>query len=298
MSEPIRRAFSPLHAEADTLERVLARAKTLRHRRPTGRVCLLAAALAAVLTVTAFATDYFLNDREVFFFDTLEALAAKQQQDHPGTAIYYGVPGTAEENQQTETAAEYVARVMERGLHDEETILSREDTGTGRLMTAEYHDPELGTVRTEYRAEAALAESIQVDGLLDWDVSFLRDVMTPDPDGQVLALGRSADGGELVWVKAHLGYAPQEGRRFSLSYQYTPDFDYGENPEYVLSNAYDQSEIFTTQDQVRVLVQSFDGQVWAHAARGCKSVSIYTDGCTFEQVESFLDQLDLSNVLA
>lgn len=294
MNEHMRKAFSPLHADADIPARVLARAQQKKPGR--GRTLLAVAALAAALTATAFAADYLLNDREVFFFDTLDALAAKQQQAHPGTAVYYGVPGTAEENQQVETPAEYVARVMERGLHDEETILAREDTQNGRKMVAEYTDPVHGTVRTEYLASAALADSIRVDGLVDWDISFLAEEMTPDRDGQVLALGRS-ENGQLLWAKAHLGYAPAAGKRFSLSYEYTPDFDYGENPEYVLSSAYDRSELFTTQDQVQVLVQEFDGQVWANAARGCKSVSIYTDGCTFDQVESLLDRMSLADVL-
>lgn len=296
MNKQIRQAFSPLHADENTLACVLARTHRKGARR--GRVFLAAAALAAVLTATAFAADYILNDREVFFFDTLDALAAKQQQDHPGSAAYYGVPGTAEESEQIETSTEYVARVMERGLHEEQAILTREDAENGRLMIAEYEDPDKGTIRSEYQASAALADSIQVDGLLDWDVSFLQEEMTPDTDGQILALGRSAEDGQLLWVKAHLGYTPQTGKRFSLSYEYTPDFDYGENPEYVLSSAYDRSEIFTTQDQVQVLVQEFDGQVWANAARGCKSVYIYTNGCTFEQVESYLDQLGLADVLS
>ncbi|WP_367925003.1 hypothetical protein [uncultured Ruthenibacterium sp.] len=300
MMKQIRKAFSPLHASEDTLQKVLQHTKKdlVFSSRKVVRAVLLAATLAAAMTISVCAADYLLNDREVFFFDTLDALAAKQSAEHPTNAISYGVPGTAEESEQIETSVEYVTRVMERGLHEEENILSRESTEDGSRMTAQYKDEIYGTVNTEYCAYGSLANLLQIDGFLNWDLSFLSNQMTPDPNGQILAIGRSASSDELLWVKAHMGYTPQEGKRFSISYQYTPDFDYGKNPEYVLSSAYDRSEIFVTQDKVNVLVQEYDGQIWANAARGYKSISIYTNGCTFEQVETILDHLCLEDVLA
>ncbi len=63
----------------------------------------------------------------------------------------------------------------------------------------------------------------------------------------MLIQGRRPESGELVWAKAHLGYALPQGGRFILTYSYDCNTDYGTQPEYVLSSAYDQSELYTTQ---------------------------------------------------
>ena len=109
--------------------------------------------------------------------------------------------------------------------------------------------------------------------------------------------GRRPESGELVWATAHLGYALPEGGRFTLTYSYDCNTDYGTQPEYVLSSAYDRSELYTTQDGCQALVQAYDGQVWASAACGGRMISIYTIGLTLEQVEEILEELKLSALL-
>ncbi len=308
MKQEIQRAFSPLHASPHTLEEVLKMAATPKTPPKSGakknaRTLLIAAALAAAfLTLTAFAVDYVLNHREIFFFDSLEALTEKQSADHPDSAVSCAVPGSAEENEELETPSQYVSRAMEKGLLGEETVLSQEkgtyaQDGWERRIIRSCEESFYGDVVTEYRTAAEYAEQIVVDGLLDWDLSFLAEQMTPMEGGQIVVLCRSREENELLWVKTHLGYIPQEGKRFSLSYEYNTFFDRGQEVQYILNSAYDRGEIYLTKDNVEVLMQEYDGQIWCSAANGYKSVNIYATGCTFEEMKQIVEQLDLRTIL-
>ena len=307
MKQDIQGAFAPLHASGRTLEEVcsmidsgknvrFSRAKRIR------RAALVAAAAAVVLTASAFAADYVINHRDIFFFDSLEALSRRFEQDNPGYAVMCGYPSPAEENKDMETSAEYVARAMERGLI-EETLLTYETgsakDGWERRTLGRRTDDELyGDVETEYRTSASYAECVSLEGDPEWDLACLTQTMTPDDGGQMVSYGRSASDGALLWNKVHLGYTTAQGKRFTLSYTYDVTFDYGEHPEYILNDAYDRAEVVVTSDGAEALVTEFDGQVWVQAANGCKSVSIYTDGCTFDEVTALLDRLELASVLA
>ena len=295
-------AFAPLHAPRDLPGRVLARAERPRPGRLL-RAGMAAALLAAALTVSACAADYILNQREVFFFDTLEALASRQEADRPGRAVSFGVPCTAQESREMETSAQYAARAMEDGLLGEETLISRSQSqdpgrdGWEEQVVRECEDDYYGPVITTYQTSADYAETLPLEGLPAWDLSPLCREMTPEEGAQVLIQGRRPESGELVWAKAHLGYALPQGGRFTLTYSYDCNTDYGTQPEYVLSSAYDQSELYTTQDGCRALVQAYDGQMWASAACGGRMISVYSIGLTLEQVEGVLDELKLSALL-
>ena len=310
MRNEIRQAFSPLHASERTVEEVFNMIEKKKAEQPNVKtkrmrtVVIAAALVAAMMACTAFTADYIINRREIFFFDTIEALTQKQQQDldDPNAVVGYEVPNSAEENADMETSAEYVARAMENGFYgDNEKVISRETGGERddweERMISESSDSYYGEITVEYRTSPDYAKHVTVDGLLDWDLSFLSEKMTPDEGGQLLSFCRHKQEDDFSDIKLHLGYTTADGGRFVLNYEYNTDWDYGEEPEYILSSAYDQNEIYTTSDNVQVLVQEYDGQVWARAVNNHKSVSIFTNGCTFEEVEEILEQMDLSSVI-
>lgn len=311
MRDEIKKAFSSLHASDQTVEEVLSMIEKNQKKERSAksakmmRTTIIAAALvAAMLACTAFTADYIINRREIFFFDTIEALTQKQQEDldDPHAAAGYQVPNSAEENSDMETSAEYVARAMESGFYSEnEEVISRETGGEEddweQRMISECDDSHYGEIIAEYRTSSGYAEHVTVDGLMDWDLSCLMEKMTPDEGGQMLSFCRHKQEDDFSIVKLHLGYKTEDGGRFVLNYEYNTDWDYGEQTEYVLNSAYDSSELYTTVDNIQVLVQEYDGQVWANAVNGYKSFDIYTDGCTVDEIKQILDQLNLSSVL-
>ena len=311
MRDEIKKAFSSLHASDQTVEEVLSMIEKNQKKERSAksakmmRTTIIAAALvAAMLACTAFTADYIINRREIFFFDTIEALTQKQQEDldDPNAAVGYQIPNSAEENSDMETSAEYVARAMESGFYGEnEEVISRETGGEEddweQRMISECDDSYYGEIVAEYRTSSGYAEHVTVDGLLDWDLSCLTEKMTPDEGGQMLSFCRHKQEDDFSIVKLHLGYKTEDGGRFVLNYEYNTDWDYGEKTDYVLNSAYDSSELYTTVDNIQVLVQEYDGQVWANAVNGYKSFDIYTDGCTVDEIKQILDQLNLSSVL-
>lgn len=308
MSEEFRKAFHPLHASDQTTKEVLSmieKNKNYPRSSKMVRTIVIAAALvAAMMACTAFTADYILNRREIFFFDTIEALTQKQQEDlhDPDAVVGYQIPNSAEENADMETSAEYVARAMESGFYGEtEKVISRETGGEGddwdERMISECDDSFYGKIIAEYRTSPQYAEHVTVDGLLDWDLSCLTEKMTPDKDGQLLSFCRHKQEDDFSIVKFHLGYTTENGGRFILNYEYNTEWDHGEQPEYILNSAYDFSEMYTTKDNIQVLVQKYDGQVWASAVNGYKSVDIYTNGCTVEEMYELLEQMKLSTVI-
>lgn len=190
MREEIRRAFSPLHASQSTLEEVLKMAETKKESqnitpKKIVRTVLIAAVLtAALLTLTAFTVDYVLNHREIFFFDSLEALTQKQWEDHPDAAASYAVPGTAEESKDVETPSEYVSRAMEQGLLENETLLSQKEgdysrDGWERQVIRSSEDSFYGNVVTEYRTAGDYSPENGCRGSAGLDLTFLAEKMTP-----------------------------------------------------------------------------------------------------------------------
>ena len=78
MNEQIKQAFSSLHASDETLKEVLNLIEKKENKKIRFRpvYAVLAAFVAlSTLAMTGFTADYILNDREVFFFDTVAALA-------------------------------------------------------------------------------------------------------------------------------------------------------------------------------------------------------------------------------
>lgn len=309
MRDEIRQAFSSLHASEHTLEEVFRMIDTRKNTSATNyrriqRIILAAAISIAALALTAFTVDYVANHREIFFFDTIQELMTKQSEtNQENYALYYGVPATMEENKDLETPVEYVDRVMTRGLLDNETVLLEEEdpnaeNGWQRRRVAQCQNDLYGDVVTEYLASSSYANKIFVEGLLDWDLRSLSETMTPEEGGQVLVLCRSAADQKLLWVKSHCGYTTESGKRFSVSYAYDVTADYGQEPEYILSSAYDQSEVFVTEDGMESLIMAYDGQVWANTVYGHKYVDIYTTGCTVEEIKRILNNLQLSSVLS
>lgn len=308
MREQIKKVFYPLHASDQTVTEVLSMIeKNNKHPKPAKmvRTIVIAAALvSAMLACTAFTADYIINRREIFFFDTIEALTQKQQEDldDPDAVVSYSVPSSAEENADMETSAEYVARAMESGFYSEnEKVISRETGSEGddwdERMISECDDSYYGEIVTEYRTSSDYATHVTVDGLLDWDLSFLSETLTPDAGGQLLSFCRHQQQDDFSITKLHLGYTTADGGCFVLNYEYNTEWDYGEKPEYILNSVYDRNELYTTSDNVQALVQEYDGQIWVTVQNGYKSVSIFTNGCTFEEICDDLDQMQLASVI-
>ena len=265
----IRQAFSPLHASERTVEEVFNMIEKKKAEQPNVKtkrmrtVVIAAALVAAMMACTAFTADYIINRREIFFFDTIEALTQKQEEDlldDPDAAIGYEVPNSAEENADMETSAEYVARAMENGFYgDNEKVISRETGGEGddweERMISESSDSYYGEITVEYRTSPDYANHVTVDGLLDWDLSFLSEKMTPVEGGQLLSFCRHKQEDDFSDTKLHLGYTTADGGRFVLNYEYNTEWEYSESPEYILNSAYDRNEVYTTKDNVQVLIQ-------------------------------------------
>ena len=290
------RAFAPLHASDRTLEEVFRMIETKKRKtRTLRRAVVIGAAAAAALTVTAFAADYVVNGREVFFFDTLAALTQKYSEDHPGSAVIVGMPGTAEESAEAETSAEYVARTMRDGMFEDETVLEQSESGGVRRRVAECHSDFYGDIVNEYIASPGTAECIAVDGVVDWDLSALTDTLTPEEGGQLLTLTRNTDG-DLIRVKAHAGYVSADGAHLTLNWAYDPRWDGGQT-EYVLNDAYDGAELFTADDGTQVLLLAYDGQVWASAANGDRTFELYAVGLSTDEMKALLNALAPASAL-
>lgn len=303
--EMIQKALAPLRAPANTAEEVMEMIENEKNgRKPgmkkVGKSILAAAAVLVLLVVSAFAADYVINHREVYFFDTLEEMAeARRETAAENEAFSYSVPGSMKDNRDLETVAEHVDWVMNGvGYYgEEETVLSHETDGSADTLwecrkVTSFRDEDFGSVTAEYLTGAAYGERIVIDGLLDWDVSSVLETMTPEKDAQILSSVRKVVGGDIVRGDALLGYITEAGRRFQIDYQYDESIDYGKT-EYILSSAYDYCAVYTTDDGVEVLLQEYDGQIWADAEYGHTAVHLYTTGCTVEEMEDILDGLEL-----
>lgn len=300
--EQIQKALLPIHASERLLEEVLdmiekqTERKSVKLRR-SGKMILAAAAVLALLVVTAFAADYVINRREIYFFDTLEEMAAGNRAE--GDTFSYSAPASMAVNRDMETVAEHVAWVMERGGYygEDETVLSDETSGAGdalweRRLVTQFWEEDLGSVTAEYLTGDAYAERVVIDGLLDWDVSSALKTMTPEEDAQIVSAVRDAVTGDVICADALLGYATAEGRRFQIDYRYDAIY-LNAAEEYILSSARDYCAVYTTGDGVEVLIEEYDGQVWAKAVNERNAVYIYTTGCTVKEMEAILNGLGL-----
>lgn len=304
--EQIQKALSPICASENFLEEVLDMIDNKESKRPlklckSGKTILAAAAVLVLLVVTAFAADYVINQREVYFFDTVEEMAEAWREAEENEAFSYSVPGSMKDNRDLETVAEYVDWVMRGGFYgEEETILSDEtddtdDTLWERRMVTSFRDEEYSRIvglEAEYFTGDAYAERIVIDGLLDWDISSVLETMTPEEDAQIVSVVRDALSGDIVRGDALLGYTTEKGKRFQIDYQYDEIYPNADT-EYILSSARDYSAVYTTDDGVEVLIEEYDSQIWAKAVNERNAVYIYTTGCTVEEMESILDDLDL-----
>lgn len=301
--EQIQKALSAIRASEELLEEVMVRIDNKERKKiskfsKSGKTILVAAAVLVLLVVTAFAADYVINRREVYFFDTVEEMAEAWRETEENEAFSYSVPGSMKDNRDLETVAEHVAWVMCDGFYGEdETVLSEEtddfaDTLWERRKVTGFRDEDLGSVTAEYLTGAAYGERIVIDGLLDWDVSSVLETMTPEEDAQIVSSVRKVLGGSIVRGDALLGYTTEEGKRFQIDYQYDKSMDFGK-AEYILSSAYDYCAVYTTNDGVEVLLQEYDGQIWADAEYCHAAVRLYTTGCTVEEIKSILDDLEL-----
>ena len=302
----IQGALAPLRASPETLEEVLHMKETKRTGatgRRMGKGLLIAAVLTVALMVSAAGVDYAVNRREVFFFDSLEAMTDWHRQEYPDSEVMtVKEPGSLEESRELETVAEGVARVMERGSYDDETLLLDEvddtaDTLWERRVVRTIDHEDYGPIRTEYTTGAAYAEGFAVEGLLDWDISTALASLTPDEGGQLLSVSRNRNG-EIVMANALLGYGLAEGGRFVLEYDFDRDARFYQGREAVLSCAYDTCELYTTADGVEVLVEAYDGQVWAQAWLEQVRVNLYAVDYTVSEVEAILEALELSVPMA
>ncbi len=308
MKEKMRQAFSSLHPSRDILAEVLKQADAQKARRSPSlcRLCrsvVVAVLVTATLTVTVFAADYVINQRDIFFFDTLEALTKFQtaQNGNSAAAVSVAMPNSAEENEEMETAQQYVSRWMDGELEGE-TVLSQQQgdptkTGWERRRVTKREHPVYGPIVNEYLSGSIYASQIVVEGVTDWDTSWLCTAMSPDENGQLITISRDEKTGETLSVVALAGYHTAQGKPFLLSYNYDSSEQYWQGPEYILNSAYDTAEVFRTEDNVDVLVQSYDGQVWAIAANVEKTVSIYTTGYTVPEMKELLNHLNLAEAI-
>ena len=130
-------------------------------------------------------------------------------------------------------------------------------------------------------------------------ISSVTEEMTPDEGGQIVLVSRETGSQRLVMANALLGYTTQEGKRFQIEYKYDVDSRYLQEKEYILSTEYDDCYVYTTRDQVEVLIEKYDGQIWASAvnAETGNAVYFYTTGCTAKEMETILDSLHLASAM-
>ena len=304
MNHKIKQAFSPLHASEQTLEQVFTMIDTRKKTSKPNFRRILAIASAMILSsaVTVFAADYVISQRRILLFDSTEELAEQYTADNPGYVVGVEIPNTAEENEDLETVAEYVANRMEHGMYSGELFFSDEtddtsDTPWERRRTSSCYDPEYGILHNEYLTGSSYAETAAIEDLLDWDLTPLSAWLTPIEDSQIVSISRKPISNEIMMARALLGYTTANGKRFNLQYNYDEAARLWSGNEYVLNSAYDRVEIYVTNDHVETLIEVYDGQIWARAVNGAHSVSIYTTGCTVEEMHAILDTLSLSEVL-
>ena len=307
MNGQIKHIFSSLHASDETLKEVLDlidRNENQKMKRKSFRpmYVILAASIAfSMLVLTGFTADYVLNGREVFFFDTISALAEKQSEDALGTAVHLGIPGSLEENRDLETPQEYTARVMKNGIRENETVLIQEtdnDPATvweERRVSEQDHD-HYGAITSEYMVGEAFAERIVIAGLTDFDVSCIGKVLTPTENAQLIVTERSRESGKIVMAAVNLGYHNEKGEILSFNLNYDRDERFS-TAQYILNDTYDSIELYQTSDHVKVLISSYDGQVWATAGNKGMDVSIYTTACSVTEMKELLDALQLSHAI-
>jgi len=303
--ELIQKALSGLHASAIDLKEVMnmsAQNQSRKKLRKTTSALLLAAIILVMSSTAAFAADYVINHRSVFFFDTIAALTEAQRMELPPSAANYsGVPGSLKENRKLETPAQLVTRYLEQGKFGSETVLADETDPTAeslwerRMESTSTHD-YYGDIQNEYLAGEAYAGKLVIEGLLEWDLASMTAVMTPEEGGQIIVSSRDASDGKLVMTDALLGYRTEEGERFQIYFSHDADSRFVQDSEYVLSSAFDEAYIYTTRDGVEVLIELYDGQIWAQTANADtgNEVHFYTTGCTAAQMEEILDSLSLS----
>lgn len=279
--------------------RVMSQINAKSRRRPL-RFALTALAAAMALTMTAFAADFVINERKVFILDTIESYVAAYQQAHPhDDGIATEAPGSLSENQEllSSTAAEDIALYLEFGYPGEETVISDEigssEDEWDRKKVTEFDHPFYDChVVSEYTTGAFLASRISIPELVDWDISCLTEDHTPHEDAQLLIVTRDASSGEIVEARYVSSYEPDDGGNFFLNFKYDPLS--ANSDKLVLSSESDLCELYTTSDNVEVLLESYEGQIWVSALNTHGRLNIYCYGPTVDEMKDLLDHMNLA----
>ena len=276
-------------------ERVMAQVRPAR-RRPL-RKLVLAAAAAAMLVVSACAAAYYTGGWQLF--ETEKALAAAVREKYADdVAVGVSVPGP--EKERIETVPEHVARIMTETVFDEDELISlergtAETVWTWKKVTREPEDYAGRSLRWEQYSGEAYAEAIGVEGVLNWDLSWVAEQYPATENGQLLSLAYGEADGRLARLEALISYSPDPEDAYPrLSIELGYDEAWTNDTEMILSSAYDFCEVHTTRDGVDVLIQGSGSRIWAEAKTLHTRVNLFTDCCTREEIIEVVEHLHLA----
>lgn len=293
------------------LNRVMARVPTQRKRRRSlGRIAAVAAAAVFALCSTAFAVDYVVNQRSVFFFDTLEAAnkavndyhrqrypVEEEDSDEIG-CVEAPVPDTSPvEPYDGAKWAEETETYFDSMDNDGETLLWDEKGGEEDLYTRKkavrYQDEwRGGEVDMELYASTDMDTLLKLQDLVELDLSWLTEHCDPDANANLLRIWKDTDTGELVEISNYAFYRFSEDSWFDLHFNY--DAIHGQEPEYEYEGYYDYYEYYTTTDGVEFTLYGINGRSWGSVTVGDAKCSLYAEGCSVEQLHEVADHLDLA----
>ena len=307
-------SFRP-EAEEAAAERILDRVNAQLPKQPKRRPALkrvLAWTAAAVFALcgTAFAVDYVVNQRSVFFFDTLEAANEavngdyREQMEETGEdlcLVEAPVPNTDPVEPYDgakwaeETAANFDGIWADEGT--EQQVLCDEQGGEDdlytRKMVLRYQDEwRGGEVDLELYTSTDMDALLRLQELVKLDLSWLTEHCDPDADANLLRIWKDTDTGKLVDISGYAFYRFSEDSWFDLQFSY--DAVDGQQPEYQYEGYYDYYKYYTTADGVEFTLYGVNGRSWGSVTVGDAKCSLYAEGCTVEQLRTVADHLDLA----
>lgn len=260
------------------------------------RLMPVAAAVCAVLAVTAGAAHLVLNQNHVWFVEDQEAFFQGEEAaegdltEAPALGFYYGGGGYTS-----------VSEDVKLWWNDDGYgTLVEEAAGTAEDGWTEMRRYERTTEEGQlYQEERYLGEKLSgFNSLwsgLAWDLSWLEERYAAVPDGQYCYT--YGLGGQTEDFTAIGEYQGDGDTVFHLEYCWNSLF--GSGDEYQLASSYDYTELYVTADGVTVAIEmatSDEGDpiFWTTLSSGHTRFSMFGTHMELEDLRELLDSLNLS----
>ncbi len=297
----------PERDDAGAARRIFARVKEQigppKKKRPSiKKILAIVAAATLIIGNTACAVDYIVNQRQVYFFGTIEeltdAVLDARSPEEKDCAIGVGVP--CDDSAPLQTISEYVQMRMTDEESDSGDKVLSDETGTDgtvwdRKKVITYKDEDWGAMTRTYYTGADLSELIQVQDLLPWDLSWVSESFAAVPDGQIVELRQKRYSGRVMQVSMTGGFETAGGGTFTLSADYGKTFRYSD--QYVLSSGYDYTETCLSADGYSFIVMGYQSRIWADLYGDYGAVHLFALDCSREEIEDILAHLKVAGLM-